>query len=423
MPGIFQARRILRKNTLNDRMRDLYFRLLSRLLSHLYYHRVRLINPELRPPAGPTLYLGLHRNGAVDGYVYKSLFPKARFMISVQLRRSLIGRFFFDGIEVIRDKDSSDDKTADGNENHAAIDACLGHLQRGGALFIMPEGTSDLGHRHLPFKKGAARILAAALQAGIKPHVVPVGLYYERAWAWQSDVEVVLGPRLDLDLPPESSGAVAVNQLQRRITSALEALAVAAPDGDSFARRERIAYTGTLGTGRSYFSALKVLETGVPEAEEALRQFEQITAGHRLFTHQDVPLLPIRHAWAYALYALLLAPLVGVTLLLNLLPLLAAWAAGKRFADARNTITLWRLLVGFPVFFGLTAASLIVAAASGQLLIWGACALVSWLGLRSIYRLKKLAVSLGNFVRAPALRQPLLALHEKIDQALRARGI
>ena len=62
------------------------------------------------------------------------------------------------------------------------------------------------------------------------------------------------------------------------------------------------------------------------------------------------------------------------------------------------------------------------AAVSGQLLIWTACALVSWLGLRSIYRLKKLAVSLGNFVRAQALRQPLLALHEKIDQALRARG-
>lgn len=403
-------------------MRDFYFRLLSRLLSHLYYHRVRLINPELRPPAGPTLYLGMHRNGAVDGYVYKSLFPRARFMISVQLRRSLIGRFFFDGIEVIRDRDSGDDKAADGNENLAAIDACLGHLQRGGALFIMPEGTSDLGHRHLPFKKGAARILAAALQAGIKPHVVPVGLHYERAWAWQSDVEVVLGEALDLDLPAEAS-AVAVNQLQRRITTALEALTVAAPDSETFARRERIAYTGTLGTGRSYFSALKALESGVPEAEEALQQFEQITAGHRLFTHQDVPLLPIRHAWAYALYALLLAPLVVAALLLNLLPLLAAWAAGKRFADARNTITLWRLLVGFPVFFGLTAASLIFAAVSGQLLIWTACACISWLGLRSIYRLKKLAVSLGNFVRAPALRAPLLALHEKINQALRARGL
>lgn len=73
-------------------MRDLHLRLLSRLLVHCYYHRARLLGPENRPAAGPILYVGLHRNGAVDGYVYKSLLPEAVFMISVQLRRNAIGR-------------------------------------------------------------------------------------------------------------------------------------------------------------------------------------------------------------------------------------------------------------------------------------------------------------------------------------------
>lgn len=399
-------------------MRDLYFRFLSRWLARLYYHRIRLLHPEQRPATGPVLYVGLHRNGAVDGYIYKSLLPAARFMISVQLRRSLIGRIFFDGIEVVRDQDGDNP-----HGNGDALARCVDLLRQGGSLFLMPEGSSDLGYRHLPFKKGAARILAAALQAGIRPRVVPVGIHYERAEAWQSDVEVVLGEALPLDLPPETSGPAAVNLLHRRLSTALEELAVAAPDAESFARRERAAYTATLGTGRSYFAALKTMEAGAPEAEAALDAFERLTAGRPLFLHQGVPLLPIRRAWTYALYALLLVPLVLAAGLLNLPPLLIARAAGKRFADARNTIALWRLLVGFPAFLAWTAILLALTVDSGYWPLGLAYLALSWLGLRSVYRLKKLAVSLGNRWRAPDLRTALLALHRQIDAALTAKGI
>lgn len=401
-------------------MRDLYFRCLSRLLAHSYYHRIRLLQPENRPASGPVLYVGLHRNGAVDGCVYKSLLPEAVFMISVQLRRSLIGRMIFDGIEVVRDKDRGHDK---GAENGVAIERCIEHLRLGGALFVMPEGTSDLGHRHLPFKTGAARIVETALRAGLRPTVVPVGIHYERAWAWQSDIEVVLGPPLPLNLPPGSSGAAAVDLLHRRISAGLENLAVGAPDAESFARRERAALVATLGSGRSYFAALKALEAGVPEAETALAEFEKITAGRPLFQYQGVPLLPARHAWADVVHALVLAPLVAAAGLLNLPPLLIAWSAGRRFADARNTIALWRLLVGFPAFLTWTAGMLALAIMTGHWPPWMVYVAFSWLGLRSLGRLKKLAVSLGNLWRAPDLRPHLLALHRQIAAALSARGL
>ena len=402
-----------------SQMRDLYLSLLSRLLVHCYYHRARLLNPENRPAAGPILYVGLHRNGAVDGCVYKSLLPEAVFMISVQLRRSLIGRMIFDGIEVVRDKDRGHDK---GAENDIAIERCIEHLRRGGALFVMPEGTSDLGHRHLPFKTGAARIVETALEAGLRPTVVPVGIHYERAWAWQSDVEVVLGTALPLDVPPGSSGPAAVDLLHRRISAGLENLAVGAPDAESFARRERTALVATLGSGRSYFAALKALEAGVSEAETALAEFEKITAGRPLFQYQGVPLLPARHAWADAAHALVLAPLVAAAGLLNLPPLLIAWGAGRRFADARNTVALWRLLAGFPAFLAWTAGLLALAIMTGAWPLALIYVALSWLGLRSLCRLKKLAVSLGNLWRAPDLRPRLLALHRRIDAALSARG-
>ncbi|MGE5491077.1 MAG: 1-acyl-sn-glycerol-3-phosphate acyltransferase, partial [Actinomycetota bacterium] len=334
-------------------------------------------------------------------------------------RRSLLGRIFFDGIEVAREKDGKDDAV----DNAAALRQSVEALKAGGALFIMPEGTSDLGPRHLPFKKGAARILAAALAEGVRPTVVPQGIHYEQAWAWQSDAEIVAGPSLDLDLPPGTEGPAAVALLHKRIVAALEALAVQAPDADAFARRERTAYAATLGTGRSYFAAHKALEPGLPEAEGAQPDFDAPVADAGLFLHQGVPLVPIRHAWAYALYALILAPLVVAACLLNLPPLLVAREAGRRFADAPNTITLWRLLTGAPALALWAGGLLAWAAAAGNLPAWGTYAALSWLGLRSIYRLKKLAVSLGNLVRFPSLRPRLLALHQRLDAALRAKGV
>jgi len=400
-------------------MRDLYFRCLSRLLAHSYYHRIRLLQPENRPASGPVLYVGLHRNGAVDGCVYKSLLPSALFMISVQLRRNLLGRIFFHGIEVVREQDGGGDR----NTNADALDQCVDVLKRDGVLFLMPEGSSNLGHRHLPFRKGVARILAAALEAGLRPTVVPVGIHYERAWAWQSDVEVVLGPPLPLDLPPGSSGPAAVDLLHRRISAGLETLAVAAPDAESFARRERAALVATLSSGRSYFAALKAMEAGVPEAETALADFEKFAADQQLFKYQGVPLLPARHAWADVVHALVLAPLVSAAGLLNLPPLLIAWGAGRRFADARNTIALWRLLAGFPAFLTWTAGLLALAIMTGHWPLWTVYVALSWLGLRSLGRLKKLAVGLGNLWRVPDLRPRLLALHRQIAAALSARGL
>ena len=66
---------------------------------------------------------------------------------------------------------------------------------------ILPEGTSDLGPRHLPFKPGVARILERALSAGANVTVVPVGIFYTAADAFRSDVTVVHGPRIATDLP------------------------------------------------------------------------------------------------------------------------------------------------------------------------------------------------------------------------------
>lgn len=97
-------------------MKNYWYRLLSHLLAFLYYHRVRVLNEQQIPESGPVLFVALHRNGAVDGYVYKSKFPHINFLISVQLRRSWIGRIFFGGIEVARNRDKSADSSTEASD-------------------------------------------------------------------------------------------------------------------------------------------------------------------------------------------------------------------------------------------------------------------------------------------------------------------
>jgi 1-acyl-sn-glycerol-3-phosphate acyltransferase len=407
-------------------LKRLWYRLLSRLLTELYYHRVRVMNPQSLPSSEPTLFVALHRNGAVDGYVYKSVIPRANFLISVQLRRSLLGRFFFSGIEVARSKDRADDTHA--GDDNAALQACVDYVQQGGALVIMPEGSSDLGHRHLPFHKGAARILA---QLAVHPEslvrVVPLGIHYEEARAWQSDVEVVVGAPISTVLPPDMTPAMQVTLLHERIVQSLEAVAVQAERADVFAERERIAYAATLGSKRSYFAALKALEQGMPGVTALSSRLEKemssTPGGQRLWHHQGVPLMPMGSAWAYPLLWVVLLPVSVSACLCNAVPLVCAWWSGKRFSDGRNTIALWRLLVGFPCLL-LWAMSMLAAALWLHLLpLWFGYVAISILGLKSVRRVRKLTVSLHNWAVAPALRKRLLHWRDSLESCMRSNGV
>ena len=142
--------------------------------------------------------------------------PCAAYMVSAQLQRSWVGRKIFPGIGVARRKDRDRAIHAD---NHLATQRCVSHLAAGGHLFILPEGTSSLGPRHLPFRSGALVIALEALKRGLPLHVVPVAVNYECAWEWQSRVEVVIGEPMTLTL----ADAVSTDELAARMTAALGA--------------------------------------------------------------------------------------------------------------------------------------------------------------------------------------------------------
>ena len=389
------------------------FRLwLHRLCVRVFFDRVTVIHPENIPKSGPVLFLALHRNGAVDGFVYHTIVPECVFMVSAQLRKNWFARLFFSGIEVTRDKDRNGG-TADNSE---AVDECAAHLRAGGRLFIFPEGTSSLGPRHLPFKSGAARLIDAMLESGgPMPAIVPVGIHYECGWAFRSQIEVVFGAALNLDFAGTTRRRLV--EIKQRIHNALEAVGANFESDSVQQTTELLAYGRTLGTGKSFFSGLKKFEQGLPPAVFAAWQELRPALNKRgLLRHQGVPLFPVRPQWLYGLAtAIFPAPVIAAAIL-NAPPLaLAAWA-GAKFADAPNVIALWRILIGIPAlllwWFVLAVAT--VFAGKPEWFFGGI--IISIGGLLLSRRAVKVTIAFFNAVQFPALRKRMLAFYLLLHQ-------
>ena len=397
-------------NRSSIRMKRFWHDRLHWLCALLYYERITVLHPERLPGGGPTLFIVLHRNGAVDGFVYQHAVPHVVSLISTQLLRSAFARFFFCGIAVARGKDADDD-----SQNAAALDQCRQLLASGGALMIFPEGTSSLGPHHLPFKSGAARIAVDTLAQGIPLRIVPLGIHYEEAWAFRSKVEVVVGEEVATGFAPDLGGFGQLKEMKRRMNSALEAVGANFPSVEVQTDAERLAYAATLGTPHSYFDSLKWFEHGVPEAlQQSWRELERGMATRRLWQHQRVPLFPMGPWVVYAVLLAVTAPMVVAGTLLNLPPLLAGWLAARRFADDRNVIALWRILVGFPVLLVWFVVMLALAGIAGGWWWAAGYAGLTFIALKLFYRVRKLSVAVWNGLANRDLRSAALAFHQRV---------
>ena len=367
-------------------LRSLWYRGLFYAVSGVYYRRVRLVGREYVPRAtGPVLYVGLHRNGAIDGMIYKRLFPRATFLIAARLLSSWFRRLFFTGIPVTREKDGA--TSTDRAANAVALSRSVDELIAGRELFVLPEGTSDLGPRHLPFRPGVAKVLERALAAGARVTVLPVAIFYESPEAFRSDVTVVIGPPIPTTLAADLSERRRIATLMARITAALESLGVNTASGAELSRIESSAALAIesepADPGARYYAALKALERTTPP-EHVARAWGRIVGAmvqRRVFTALGIPVYSRRGTLWNACWLAIQAVAVAAALILNALPVAAAHYAGKRLADARNTISLWRVLVGTPLAASWAVAIAVIAGVSDHWWAIGAYAGITALGL------------------------------------------
>lgn len=385
-------------------------RLLYRLAASALFERI-VIRGKAQEPSGPTLFVGLHRNGAIDGIAYLPAAPKAAYLLSAQLHRSIGLRALFPGITVVRQKDRV--RGMDG-DNRGSLDACVARLLGGGDLFVLPEGTSTLGPRHLPFRPGAAQIASAVLCAGCSLTIVPLAIHYERAWAWQSRAEVVMGEPLRLE-----AAHTGVEELAGLIAGALESVGVSVASEAEQSTVEALAFIATLG-GFGYCAALKQLEGAIPEGLRANLEALQATARWSgAWSFQSVPLVPLRSLALEAFALLVLVPLVVLPVLLNFPPLLLGALAARWLPDDRNVVAFWRALVGLPCAALWATGIILVLLASGLWWLTLGYLALSAVGLRCIRPLKMRAVAIHNALFAPKVIRPMRALASAVAEHAR----
>jgi 1-acyl-sn-glycerol-3-phosphate acyltransferase len=302
----------------------LWRRLLIALIRGFYFRRVRVVGVD-SPDAGPRLLLFSHRNGAIDGYLALVACPRAQFVLSAQLLRNPLLRFMFAGIPLVREKDRQRYNMARGDISGVIESACA-HIRAGGALAFFPEGSSEWGAHPLPYQAGYAHIIRRLLEEGITPQVVPLGLFYRQPDGFRSDVEIMAGA--SIELPPRKPNEP-LKQWEKRlrpvIETALDAVSVNCPDMETLGRVEQLAASQADSGGSSYAQAFlhwqEIARTkGLPEE-----------GGLHAAPKRSLPI------WAYpfiAVFCLMFAPI-----------LLAGFYIGKK-ADARNTVTFFRMIGG-----------------------------------------------------------------------------
>jgi len=378
-----------------------------RCIGYLAFSRIRVIGKERLTLGGPVVFVATHRNGALDAAPYSLAVPLAMPMVSAQLQRLPLGRFLFRGIAVARAKDKARGIKAD---NGKALAECIELLKEGGQLFIMPEGTSSLGCRHLPFNRGAARIVAQAMAAGVTPIIQPLAVHYEDPTHWQSRVEVLIGA----PIIPQNADEIAIHQ---SIVDGLEVVGANFVNSEDQQMAEKLAYARILGSDLSYAEHLKKLEGQIaPGLSESLRQLEAVAKDKGLFLHQGLPLMPLRLCQRDLVKWLLLAPVIACFSILNFPVLAAGHIASQLLPDEPNVIAFWRMVVGVPVglFWVVTVCvGLFLCAGPSWFVLYGAISIV---GVLAWYRFRKLTVALGNAVFHPEVRAVLVTAYRNLAE-------
>lgn len=308
-------------------------RLLCLLYVRTYFRHVTLIN-DAKEDVGNLLIMS-HRNGAIDGFVYHSVFPNTRFLLARQLQKNAFLRFLFPGIAVFREKDRQDSKT----QNSDAVRSCIRVLKTSEtSLGIFPEGSSSLGVKHLPFQKGFSKIVALALAQGTTVTVTPCSVFYDDPTHLGGQIYLVQGKNISF------SEKETAENIYETVTKALENILMTYESEQTKKLVHQSAVIADLTQKVLYPNALRKLQ----DKTDLLEKTNQ--------WHQNIKGVLYKNTYVYPTHIglslwtfLITLPIVLPTLIINALPLFVGWCGGRFGADDTNTISLWRFLTGYPI--------------------------------------------------------------------------
>ena len=304
-------------------------------------------------------YLALlsHRNGALDGWVYGRFIPRFVFMMAKQLHKIWWLRVIFPGIAITRQKD---DPLHYKKANLNALKTCVQALQDRQILCIFPEGTSSLGHKHLPFEQGAARLAIMSQKASQKVHlevasphsplyILPMSVFY--------DDPTLLGGRAFVvyDEPFICPQDMDTEHLHALFSQKLEQILL---EYDSQELQETAHFLASFLSSNTpfadYYGNLIWFHSLQQAQDSQLSKIVNLTQTYRKTPlpslYKNAPIYPqsfLLSLWTFSICL----PIVAFSFLLNLPPLLCGKLSAKLFAKEKHTISLWKAIVGYGVGF------------------------------------------------------------------------
>lgn len=369
-------------------------RQVARVLLTLYFRRVEVTGLETLPAGRGGLLLAWHPNGLIDPALILATFP-GRVVFGARhglFRWPLLGALLrATAVPIFRRQDlpAGGDEAAARRGNDASLAALAGAIAAGSFAVLFPEGDSHDEPRPLELRTGAARLwldAAARAPAAERPHLVPVGLHYDRKRLFRSRALVEYHPPLDLGTEPpvepadEAERREAARRLTGRFAEVLDRTVLATADWQEhhlmhrlrrLMRAERAARAGEaagpvdmrerrLGFARVW-TAFRERRASAPA--EVARVRELLTAydrrlrrlgleDHELDRDPDLPHGRMLAALAVQRVAIdtLLPPLVAIGVLANLPTALAIELAVRAAARRRKDVATIKLLLGAVLF-------------------------------------------------------------------------
>lgn len=343
------------------------------------YYDLHVAHPERVPADSPAVFVSNHPSSLLDPVVIGAATDRSlHFVAKSTLFKGLFGRFLRSAgaIPVYRKVDN-----VDMQGNTQTFDACIEVMQRRGAICIFPEGLSHTDPQLKQLKTGAARIaLESEEKSGwsLGVTLVPVGLSFQHAPRLRSRVTVnfgkpipVAGMRAAFEQDPRAAAQELTDQIEARLEKLIlhiEKLELSQVVAD-VRRIFLVEITGEerspesdLESSQEIANAVALFINRDPERSWALarrirrylERLERLGLKDEIVRRRARDVAITRESLRLAVWGTLLLPLALYGLVVNYVPIRAAYWSGRLLAPQASVV----------------ATSRFVAALAGVLLTW-----------------------------------------------------
>jgi glycerol-3-phosphate O-acyltransferase / dihydroxyacetone phosphate acyltransferase len=319
----------------------------------VFFRRVMVHRQRFVPRKTPLLIVSNHPQTFMDPTViaYKLWRPIYFLTHAAIFKGHLVKWLFkqFHMIPIYRKEDVSGRLP----DNRQVFAQCYQDLQKGKAILIFPEGTSQFGTTLLPFKSGAARIAIDAereYDAKLGLRISVMGINYLDGPYFRGQVLINVAP--PIELPPFLSDAddiINARQLTAKLQQTMEQLMVHTRDASESDALEALQglYWSSVSRPKDLVSKRKKLYLRFASAKRLIERIRRLAA-QEPDAHQSF--MEAVSDYQQQIKALPLSP--QAIHLLHQRPLTPVWV------QKRYRVALGILIVGFPFFaigYGLNA--------------------------------------------------------------------